>query len=88
MNSLFIAASPFNFAPLLDLSPREVHDVHFLKTISRLVAGESYDVRHLEEDPFMKYVVFCILFSCRKSSFMISVGTRSLMCLRLTMTTV
>ena len=44
--------SPFNFVPLLGISPSEAHSLHFSPMMQRIIASASATLKHLEEDPF------------------------------------
>ncbi|KAI5124611.1 hypothetical protein M0805_004221 [Coniferiporia weirii] len=45
--------SPFNFVPLLGMSAGEMHALHLLPTIRRLVIDASVEAKRLQEDPFV-----------------------------------
>ena len=48
-----LAMSPFNFVPLLGMTPGEAHSLHFSPTVRRLVAAVAAENRRLDEDPFV-----------------------------------
>lgn len=55
---LFVALSPFNFAPVLGLSPSELHSLHFAPTIRRVLVASAEDASHLEDYPYTMCVIY------------------------------
>ena len=55
-----VVRSPFNFGPLMGLSPSEIHTLHFTPTIKRLLLAAAEEVRRVEEDPYKMYVLYQI----------------------------
>ncbi|KAL5535629.1 INO80 [Sanghuangporus sanghuang] len=60
------AHSPFNFVPLLGMTTREAHSLHFSSTIRRLVASMAVENKHIDEDPFVMDPYFDAHGTCRE----------------------
>lgn len=59
------AQSPFNFAPMLRLSPSEINSLYFAPTIKRLIVAAAEEEYHAEQYPYTMYAAF--LFTKRIS---------------------